>query len=501
MKLNYTKKLALLFFACLSSNGIFAQGFSATPQQWNIPTLGSYEYMIAYNSHNVIDFNGDGKPDMIDAGDNGNVFLNGSQKYWKVYLSAGSGFSAVPLQWNIPNLGSYEYMVAYNSHNVIDFNGDGKPDLIDTGDDGDVFVNGSQKYWKVYLNNGSGFNAAPVQWNIPALGSYEYMVAYNSHSVIDFNGDGKPDLIDSGDNGNVFLNGSQKYWKVYLNTGSGFSTTPVQWNIPNLGSYEYMIAYGSHSVIDFNGDGKPDMIDAGDDGDVFVNGTQKYWKVYINTGSGFSATPIQWNIPNIGSYEYMVAYNSHNVIDFNGDGKPDMIDAADNGDVFLNGSQKYWKVYLNTGSGFGATPIQWNIPNLGSYEYTVAYNSHNVIDFNGDSKPDLIDSGDDGNVFLNGSQKYWKVYLNTGSNLSTELFEKRNAFSVYPNPAQDVLNVYTDQPLQEVSIINTLGQQVITKPSNGNHAKIDVSGLAPGIYFAKVTSGAIGIPMQRFLKK
>ncbi len=500
MKTN-AKTFTILLFIFGWSIGLMAQGFNPGFMQWNIPTLGSYEYMVAYNSHNVIDFNGDGKPDMIDAGDNGDVFLNGSQKYWKVYLNTGSGFSAAPIQWNIPTLGSYEYMVAYNSHNVIDFNGDGKPDLIDAGDNGDVFLNGSQKYWKVYLNTGSGFSAAPIQWNIPTLGSYEYMVAYNSHNVIDFNGDGKPDLIDAGDNGDVFVNGSQKYWKVYLNTGSGFSASPIQWNIPTLGSYEYMVAYDAHNVIDFNGDGKPDLIDSSDNGDVFLNGSQKYWKVYLNTGSGFSAGPSQWNIPTLGSYEYMVAYNAHNVIDFNGDGKPDLIDSSDNGDVFLNGSQKYWKVYLNNGSGFSASPSQWNIPTLGSYEYLIASGSHNVIDFNGDDKPDLIDAGDNGDVFVNGSQKYWKVYLNTGSNLSADFFEKSNAIAVYPNPVRDVLNVSADEAMQEISICNSLGQQVIAKPINGNEEKIDVSGLAPGIYFVKVAKGSAEPITRRFIKR
>ncbi|WP_309641430.1 T9SS type A sorting domain-containing protein [Flavobacterium sp.] len=513
MKTTKTKIFTALLIIFGLTTAIQAQGFSDSANQWNIPVIGSYDYRVYDDFHSVLDFNGDGKPDLIDSLDDvsGTVFLNGTQKYWKVYLNTGLGFSPTAIEWNIPVIGSYDYKVSDQYHQVLDFDGDGKPDLIDTLDDlgSGVFLNGTQKYWKVYLNTGSGFSPTAIEWNIPAIGSYDYLFYDFYHAVVDFNGDGKPDLIDSLDDvsGNVFLNGTQKYWKVYLNTGSGFSLTAIEWNIPVIGSYDWRVYDDFHSVLDFNGDDKPDLIDSLDDlgSGVFLNGTQKYWKVYLNTGSGFSATAVDWNIPAIGSYDYKVYDTYHSVIDFDADGKPDLIDSLDDlgSGVFLNGTQKYWKVYLNTGSGFSPAFTQWNMPVIGSYDYNVYDNYHSVLDFDGDEKPDLIDSLDDatGNTFLNGTQKYWKVYLNIGSNLATDFFEKDNDIAIYPNPTRDFLNVSVIQEIDSVVIYNALGQEVMAQSLNANEVKIDVSDLQQGIYILKVFNNKGEAFMKRFIKK
>ncbi len=416
------------------------------------------------------------------------------------FISA-QGFNASPLQWNVPGLGNDEYKVYDSDHSVIDFNGDGKPDLVDSSDGGNVFVNGSQKYWKVYLNTGSAFSQTATQWNIPNLGNDEYIIYDSDHGVYDFNGDDKPDLVDSSDGGSVFMNGGQRYWKVYLNTGSGFSATFVQWNLPAIGPDDYKIASTTHNVIDFNGDNKPDLIDSSDNGNVFTTGSQKYWKVYLNTGSGFSATFIQWNIPVIGSDDYKASDTTHNVIDFNGDNKPDLIDSSDNGNVFMTAGQRFWKVYINSGSGFGQAAVQWNIPNLESYDYAIYHTSHSVLDFNNDNKPDLVDSGDGGNVFLNGSQKFWKVYLNNGSSLSTVDPARSALLTVYPNPVRGMLNLLAQDHISSISICNAQGQRVMAVAVNDSSSAVDVSHLPAGVYFARVTALDNAVSVQRFVKE
>ena len=322
------------------------------------------------------------------------------------------------------------------------------------------------------------------------------------------NGDGKPDLVDSENSAtenesDVFYNGSQKYWKVYLNTGSGFSPTAIQWNIPaTLDTYEDYVNYNNHEVIDMNGDGKPDLVDSEDEAtsgaQIFFNGNQKYWKVYLNTGSGFSTTAIQWNMPAVlDTYEEQVNYTLHAVIDMNGDGKPDLVDSENSAtenesDVFYNGSQKYWKVYLSTGSGFSPTAIQWNIPaTLDTYEDYVNYNNHVVIDMNGDGKPDLVDSEDEATsgaqIFFNGNQKYWKVYLNNAPSLETGSFAVAPKIVLYPNPVKDVLTISADAAMDAVSIYNLFGQMVMSQTLGKNTAEVNVSGLASGTYLVKIT--------------
>jgi hypothetical protein len=61
-----------------------------------------------------------------------------------------------------------------------------------------------------------------------------------------------------------------------------------------------------------------------------------------------------------------------------------------------------------------------------------------------------------------------------------------NSFSIYPNPAMNVLHIQTKngEPILSATVYNPLGQMVLT---NGN-SEIDISRLAPGNYFITVDS-------------
>ncbi|MGG7035364.1 MAG: T9SS type A sorting domain-containing protein [Flavobacterium sp.] len=100
-----------------------------------------------------------------------------------------------------------------------------------------------------------------------------------------------------------------------------------------------------------------------------------------------------------------------------------------------------------------------------------------------------------------GETIYFRVWANGGSNsgefmisaydsqsLSTDSFDTAN-FSFYPNPVKDILNVSFDQEINNVSIVNLLGQQVLSKSINANHGTLDLSNLTRGTYLAKITTG------------
>ncbi|MGC4114806.1 MAG: VCBS repeat-containing protein [Myxococcales bacterium] len=352
-------------------------GFDAVPLTWKIPTAGEYDWKIyeTYSRHALVDMDGDGRPDFVDSADesggNTAVWGSGGQQYWKVYKNNGSGFDAVPLTWKIPTAGEYDWKVdeSYSRHAVLDMDGDGRPDFVDSADESGgstaVWGSGGQQYWKVYKNNGSGFDAVPLTWKIPTAGEYDWKVneTYSRHSLVDMDGDGRPDFVDSADESGgstaIWGSGGQQYWKVYKNNGSGFDAVPLTWAIPTAGEYDWKTydSYSRHSVLDMDGDGRPDFVDSADQSGgstvVWGNGGLQFWKVYKNTGTGFAAVPLQWMIPTAGEYDWKVddSYSRHAVLDLNGDHRADFVDSEDEttagaSDVRKTGTQQFWKVFL-----------------------------------------------------------------------------------------------------------------------------------------------------------
>jgi hypothetical protein len=65
--------------------------------------------------------------------------------------------------------------------------------------------------------------------------------------------------------------------------------------------------------------------------------------------------------------------------------------------------------------------------------------------------------------------------------------------SIFPNPANDVLNVVSDYTINNITLVNYVGQTVNTIPVNSNTYTINVSNYAPGMYFVRLetTEGTV----------
>jgi len=74
-----------------------------------------------------------------------------------------------------------------------------------------------------------------------------------------------------------------------------------------------------------------------------------------------------------------------------------------------------------------------------------------------------------------------------GPALSNASFDSK-AFSVYPNPVKDVLNIGYSGTITNISITNLLGQEMLTKTINADQSQINVSNLVQGTYLVKVTA-------------
>ncbi|MCR9182133.1 MAG: T9SS type A sorting domain-containing protein [Flavobacteriaceae bacterium] len=66
-------------------------------------------------------------------------------------------------------------------------------------------------------------------------------------------------------------------------------------------------------------------------------------------------------------------------------------------------------------------------------------------------------------------------------------------FSYYPNPTTNILNVNAKANIENISIFNVLGQELITVAPGNINAKVDMSGLSNGMYVMKATvNGTVG---------
>jgi RHS repeat-associated protein len=278
-----------------------------------------------------------------------------------------------------------------------------------------------------YAPNDYGITAQhKIRWSQPEEGA--------RRDVLDINGDGFPDLVDAWpvhtqSSGCVDTDVTADYWDVYLGSQAGFSTSRTQWYVPKRGVMCDLRRVGSPdttntfmTLLDMNGDGIPDFVDA----------RNTPWTVYLGTpssaggGWGFDAGHT-WT--GAGSYPALAQRVQINVvngwvgnrvvedlIDMNGDGRPDLVqvqaaysgqaDAADP----TPGAIPY-DVWINTGAGFRSAETFYGTFRGLSFVATGNDPQNGMVygtfDMNGDGLPDQVRSQrGPGTSFVNGSTGY-----------------------------------------------------------------------------------------------
>ena len=93
-------------------------------------------------------------------------------------------------------------------------------------------------------------------------------------------------------------------------------------------------------------------------------------------------------------------------------------------------------------------------------------------------------------------------YVSTIQALSSEDFDFKNYFTVYPNPSDNILNISKNDNIliNNIAIYNVLGQLVISIPNAESVENIDVSKLSEGQYFIVIKTEK-GISNTKFIKK
>ncbi|HKC87064.1 MAG TPA: FG-GAP-like repeat-containing protein, partial [Blastocatellia bacterium] len=294
----------------------------------------------------VTDFNGDGKLDLVTLN-----ILNRAviQPYRLLTILGGDG------QGGFNTLLALRAPSSVATFSVGDFNGDGRPDIVD--------LNGAAV--EIRLNNGQGGLNPPAQY------TFSPITQFGAPGILtgDFNRDGKADLLlFSDDSFNRVAN-----VRVLLNDGMGGLKAPISISLRDH------ITLG---LADVNADGNLDLL-------TYIqtfNGTtvNRELRLYPGDGAGSFGPPIS---SAVSSSPSKAAFG-----DFNGDGKMDVAFYLTSS---TSGAYSVVQLLLGDGSGRFGSAANFDLPDDARNSSATLL----AIDLNGDGKTDLLTQGF-GGMFL-----------------------------------------------------------------------------------------------------
>ncbi len=411
-------------------------------------------------NRDFVDINGDGRPDWVRSGD-----WTQSHKYWKVKLNNGSNSADLfgpEFEFTAPHKCLAKRVKATtrmttnysNFHALADIIGSGEipfgtrttSGMVDIDADGlleyvdaEKLKVGENFFWKVYQQNQNasnpGFELSHELWPVPKThnggiwnGINVYTLDREELFVHDFQ-------IDEPSNG-----------ITAVIVGDTFIPSPPSGD----DNYIRMKNRPVSALLDMNGDGLPDLVDAGLGGSVPGNpnignyGGTNHGNLYVywNLGNGFASTyevmlggPTGEPIRDGGGSK-PVRNVTVEMFDINGDGLRDVVKAQGQSGSHCEGSWQ-WAVWYGTGIAYPNThtvlgngelpsfdgPHCWAgpaHPRLRRWGTTKA--SVDVVDVNADGLPDFVDASNfQGNSNPSGStppyRPEWVVWINRGTHL------------------------------------------------------------------------------------
>ncbi len=237
----------------------------------------------------IADFNRDGIQDLVvnDAGAASSALREATVSGTRVTVFLGTGMgvvSQIGLSTTIPQ--TFDTLLRLNF--ILDINGDDLPDYIVPLGPPPSNLLESGGAVAILLGDGTGRFTSPPVPQVP----FDYQV--ESVALADFNGDGKPDLLATGDaaGGRV---------SIRMGNGAG-GFTPAAVPEVAVGAGSYLV-----KVADFNGDGKMD----------FATGNDSTVSIRLGNGLGGFTSPQVAEVP-VG-----LIVGALTIGDFNNDGRPD----------------------------------------------------------------------------------------------------------------------------------------------------------------------------------
>lgn len=235
---------------------------------------------------------------------------------------------------------------------LMDLNGDALLDRLCVDGHGDWHAAYGEK-GEVQFTGYSSCGGAG-NWSVPSIAGValdrisKVVNGQDVYLTLDLDGDGLPDLVrrppQSGSI-HVYRGGCTSAWDC------GFSTQPEVWNNPYPAADRTLrrTSAGSRGLqtlrdlVDLNGDGRPDLVAALANGD---------WQVFLNTGSGFATTPrIHAGIDPLLAYspnDNQNAEEERQLIDVNDDGLVDWVRGVRHASP-LSASDRIPELYFGVG--------------------------------------------------------------------------------------------------------------------------------------------------------
>ena len=325
-----------------------------------LPTSGQWR-----NGFDVADMNGDGHPDIVHGPARKSmgppvIFLGDGKGHWRRWSEAK--FPPLP----------YDYGDAA----VADFNGDGKPD---------VALAMHLRGFVVLVGDGKGnFTNWSKGLDLHVAGSGKDDQGFSSKAIvaIDWNHDGRPDLLALGEGPRLNLTGgtarpdvkTQSFGTaVYLNQGDG------TWVRKDQGTSGRENFGDDLAVGDFNGDHRQD----------FAAGTNTQGRrALVN----YAREDGGWNTAEVDQVRPMSYVRSVTAADFNGDGLDDLVVG------YMSFEQATWRTGIDV--LFAHADGTWTRLPLAAEEGRREVSALAHGDLDGDGKTDLVALTGDGETWI-----------------------------------------------------------------------------------------------------